>query len=619
MIRSGFIFLALLICNYYVEGQIFEEKSLASGIIHSVASKGLMGGGAAFFDFDNDGFDDLYLTSGINRDHLYRNNGDGTFTRMSASAGIDMTRLFNTIGVSTGDINNDGYRDILVTTWNKDSGEYDRNLLFLNNGNSTFTEIGESAGLSHRRFSIGANFIDYNKDGLLDIYIINHVETTRFLRDDSGRIVGFDHDCFPNLLYRNNGDLTFTEVGTEMGVADAGCALASAATDYDMDGDLDFYIANDFGPFIIPNSLLVNQYPEELFLDKSVEAGADIQMYGMGIAVGDIDQDGDLDYYITNIGRNVMLRNDNGVFTDVTESMGIENILANEFNEYTTGWGTAFIDINNNGLLDLVVANGRIPSLPDLPTAMEDRNKLFLNNGDLTFTDVSAENNVDSPFYSRGMAWSDVDRDGDIDFIMVNLNEVGGMTQLYINQSDRSNHFVQFKLKGVESNKDAFGSKLWLYQGGQAALFEIGGGGESHCSQHSSIAHFGLGDDQNIDSLVIQWPSGQENTYFDIQSDTLHVIEESGSTSTRDKAATPSYQMDVSPIPFQKELQVTIPGLKDNQVVFELYNSQGLIVFRHQIIMNVSVGLHLPIDLPPGLYILKARTGELTLVQKLIK
>ena len=211
-----FVFCAsFLLLKNSSTAQVFTENALSMGIDHVYEARDLTGGGAAFFDYDNDGDEDLYLIKGQKRDFLYENNGDGTFSRINTDIGLFASVQFNSTGVTTGDIDNDGDRDIFVTTWEMFNGPTTpngRNLFFLNNGDGTFTEMGMQAGFTETSFSEGAIFLDYNKDGFLDIFVMNHIENVAFTYDSIGAISGYDHDCLPNFLYRNNGDLTFTEV-----------------------------------------------------------------------------------------------------------------------------------------------------------------------------------------------------------------------------------------------------------------------------------------------------------------------------------------------------------------------------------------------------------------------
>ncbi len=579
-----------------------------------------MGGGAIFFDADQDGDEDLYLNGGLNRDELYLNDGTGVFTKANTNNGLEVTLQYNTTASISGDIDNDGDRDIFVSTWEANStSNVARNLLFENNGDGTFTEVGATSGITHTAFTIGANFVDYNRDSYLDIHVINHIETPAFLYDSTGVIVGFDHDCFDNFFYRNNGDGTFTEIASQLGTNDSGCALAALASDYDMDGDSDIFIANDFGPFIVPNSLYQNDYPADTYTDVSTATGADIPMYGMGIAAGDYDQDLDLDYYITNLGANVLLENEGGSFTDVAASAQVENTFANDFMEFATGWGTAFFDIDNDSWLDLFVSNGRIPSLSTLPTAMNDPNKLYLNNGDKTFSDISDQNNVGDPSYSRGMAYADIDKDGDLDFVVINQDELGGKTKFYRNDSDGQNHFVQFKLVGKESNRDAYGAMLWLHAGGKTFLREIDGGGGSFCSQSTSIVHFGLGDIDQIDSLRINWPNGHVDHLGTYAIDEQHIIEE-GIISSSSNDLEEAKHFTISPNPMSgRQLLISTDEVVDQAFDLTLFSLTGRVLFQQEMrLQSGQTTVALPSDLAAGYYSLRLQSDSQRQVFKLI-
>ncbi len=603
--------------------QIFSEQSAAVGINHTFQAAGLMGGGACFFDYDLDGDEDLYLNGGTAKDELYKNNGNGTFTKVLDATGLEMTQTFNTTAVISGDVDNDGDRDLFVSTWEQFSTQTNgRNLFFVNQGDGTFVESGEAAGFNESVFTIGANFLDYNRDGYLDIYVINHVESPAFLYDNNGVIVGFDHDCYPNFLYRNNGDLTFTEVSTTVGLTAEDCTLAAAATDYDMDGDVDLYLANDFGPFLGPNQMFQNQYPNESFTDVGPATGSDIAMYGMGVAIGDIDHDQDLDYYITNLGRNVLLQNDGGQFTDITTSANVENTYASASEtELATGWGTAFFDVNNDTWEDLFVSNGRIPSLPTLPTAFNDPDKLYLNNGDLTFTDVSDANSVSDPNYGRGMAWSDYDKDGDLDFVVVNLGELGGTIKFYRNDSPATNHYVQFALKGSASNRDGYGSKVWLYADGQVYLREISGGGESFCSQHSSIAHFGLGAIDAIDSVRVEWPNGAITSHMDLATDTQHLLEETPTVSTQAVLGSQGFDFTIFPNPASDQIHLTFSSDQVGKGDLIIRTTTGSMVYQETVDVMASNNLtiQLPERLASGIYWISFQNSDGLINKKLIK
>lgn len=284
MSKYIFIFLCFCVTSPTLFAQLaFSDQATAAGISHESIVPFYVGGGVAFFDYNNDGYEDIYLTGGMNSDKLYRNNGDGSFTDVSVAAGIvNATQNSITLGVTTGDLDNDGDREILVTT-----EETYGLILFKNNGNGTFNNIANIAGLALAAYgSYTASFGDYNEDGFLDIYIANYVDEIDFHYDTLGEINGFAHTCFPNYLYLNNGNLTFTERAAIEAVADTGCTLSVSFTDYDSDGDVDIFSVNDFGEDIIPNQMYQNN--AGTFSNVSSSTSIDTPgIYGMGLAIGD--------------------------------------------------------------------------------------------------------------------------------------------------------------------------------------------------------------------------------------------------------------------------------------------------------------------------------------------
>ena len=604
--------------------QVFSERSFAMGIDHVYRARALTGGGAAFFDYDNDGDEDLYVTRGMSRDYLYENNGDGTFSRINGDIGLFESVQFNTISVTTGDIDNDGDRDIFVTTWEMYNGPtipLGRNLLFLNDGDGTFTEWGIQAGLTEAVFSEGATFLDYNADGFLDIYVFNHIETPIFTQDSTGLINGYGHECFPNYLYRNNGDLTFTEVSEEFGVGGGnGCSIAGLGTDFDMDGDVDIYLCNDFGYWLESNVLYENVNFGESFNDISEQSGADVEAFGMGIAAGDYDQDLDIDYYTTSIGRNILINNNNGVFEDVTTFAGVENIEV-EGDGLTTGWGTAFLDVDNDGLLDLYVANGRIPAISTWATAMQDPDKLYMNNGDNTFTDVSEAAGVADTDYNRGMIHSDFDHDGDLDIFIVTLEEFDFHSKFYVNETENDHHYIQLKLEGVESNRDAYGSKVWLYAGGQTFLREIYGGGDTYASQNTSVVHFGLGEMDEIDSIRVDWPNGHVDHLGALAVDTLHhilegIVEPPNATDDFQ----PFFDLKISPNPFRSGFSLNFSESLSAKAHLKLTTASGVLITEREIPSGYGqFDVEVPATLNRGLYFLQITQNDHSLVKKLVK
>lgn len=529
------ILLLCIVCGVHSAGaQTFTEVSATAGINHFVFSPALIGGGCAFFDYDNDGWQDIYITGGLKRDKLYRNNRDGTFTECGIAAGLYGDGLYYTMGAVAGDIDRDGDRDIFITTW----GDYNdwatpvRNILYRNNGNGTFTDIAPQAGITHAVWSVSATMGDYNLDGYLDIYVGNYVDSTAFIfHPVTHQITGFAHTGYADFLYLNNGNSTFTQVAPQFSVANEGTTLAATFTDYDNDQDADIYVANDFGAWVIPNRLYRNEYPLDSFSDVSAASGANAAIYGMGIAPGDFDEDGDLDYYVTNIGRKVLFRNNgNGTFTDVADTAGVTNTYTDSL--FTTGWGTVFFDYDNDTWLDLFVSNGQIPAADIIATGPEDPNKLFKNNMNGTFTDISAFAGLSDSTLGRGCATGDYDNDGDLDLLVVcayrdTIGSAGTHVLLYRNDMATGNHWLKVEVRGTVNNPDGFGTHVEVFAGGRKWLREIDGG-SSHASQNSSIAHFGLGGYTAVDSIVVLWPGGSRFTLPNVPVDRLVTVLESG-------------------------------------------------------------------------------------------
>ncbi len=605
--------------------QQYVEQGPALGFDHTFRARLLLGGGLAFFDYDNDGDEDMYVTGGLDEDDIYINNGDGTFTESLDLGFVGLTAFYNTTGVTTGDIDNDGDRDIFVCTWERFLGSAQpiaRNLLFRNDGDGTFWEIGEDAGIDDEAFAMGASFIDVNKDGFLDIYVMNHIDEAIYSYDSTGAISGFAHECYDNFLYINNGDMTFTEAADEWGVENDGCSIAAVGTDYDFDGDLDIYIANDFGYFLTPNTMLRNEYPLEEFTDVSIESGANVQAFGMGIAAGDYDHDLDLDYYTTNIGRNILTENmGDGTFIDATTEAGVENAtVPTDSDLNTTGWGTAFLDVDNDSWEDLYVANGRQPTLPAFATAINDPDKLYMNNGDKTFTDVSVAAGVNDISYTHGMAYSDYDLDGDLDIVTIVLDELGGRSKLYVNETETDNHYLQLHLVGVETNRDAFGSRAWVYAGDLVLVKEIYGGGASHASQHSSVLHFGLGEHETVDSVRIEWTNGHVDVIETPEVDTRHMIVEGIVIDNVRQVSAGELGVIVAPNPFTDQLTLYLEQeLAAQSLDIRLVNANGQVMQQQELPYSPQAQLKLNSDLPAGMYFLEVRTETAWTVQKLLK
>ena len=605
---------ATLVLCFHLTAQQFSDVTNEAGVFHLPIHQSLMGGGVVWLDYDSDGNEDIYFSGCRVRDVLYRNNGDGTFSNATFIAGLTFTDLFNTMGAVQGDLNNDGFPELFITTWENSTGlELVRNILYLNNGDGTFTDISAEAGLMDESWSTSTVMLDVNLDGFLDIYVLNYMEETGFILDDDGVTVGFDHDCYDNYLYLNNGNLTFTESAESYGLLSGGCGLALSASDVDKDGDPDLQIANDFGEFITPNQLFINNFPDPTFTDVSMESGFDLGMYGMGIAVGDIDNDLDQDFYITNMGKNELLTYELGAdtFTNITNESGTANSGNGEL--LYTSWGDMFMDVDNDGFMDLFSANGHMSAAAFIQNVQDDPDKLFMNNGDLTFTDNSEESGVDYRGISRGAAYADYNSDGFLDIAVSGIqnpffSELQGV-QLYTNLHTSGN-WIALTLEGVVSNRSAFGSKVTLYSGGNSFYRELLGG-SSHLSQNQSLIHFGLGEIQEIDSLVISWPNGLYQTVIQPELNTRHHFIEDYSSGILEKTETNLFLAYPSPLMTGQDLTLKLP---EESGILEVYEMDGKLVYSC-ILQNKVDRVNL--GLSSGIYLIKLKTKKHQWVEKI--
>lgn len=587
----------------------FTEVSATAGIDFAPSALFNLGGGIAWFDYDNDGWEDLYITGCTDSDRLYRNLGDGSFEDVSFAAGLPVTVLANTMGVTTGDIDNDGDRDVFLSTWRvAGSSNFAPNMLLRNNGDGTFSEVAEDIGLGEPTYGAGATFLDLNKDGWLDLYVACYIQNVQLAIDpETQEVIGFSHDCFQDNLYLNNGDGTFQNITETWDIVNNGCALAAVGSDKDGDGDTDILVANDFGEFLETNVIWQNEYPAMEVTEVASASQADLAIYAMGIAVGDYDEDHDLDYYFTNLGRNVLLQNDgSGEFTDFSTEAGVENAASNGL--FHTGWGTAFWDYDNDGWLDLFVANGHLPTVSFIENNLLDPNKLYRNVGDGTFEDVSDLEAVSSTLMARGCAFADYDRDGDLDMAVVNLEQgafvANNHVELFQNPGNE-NHYVQFQLQGNNSAVDAYGAWLTVYIEERQLLREVNGG-SSHASQNSSRVHVGLEDAEMVDSVSVQWPSGLFETWYALPADTLHVLQEGTSIEISEPVSGAFY---VFPNPAKDHFVVT--GLPPNAEIIGLTDLRGRTLEGVELIRHGSDWeLSWDRQIPTGFYTLRGQRGQ---------
>ena len=583
-------FLLLSLCLFwgcsFSFAQIYVEASQAMNIAHVHLDSNIMGGGVACFDFNNDGYEDIYMTGGTNRDQLFENNQNGSFSEVGISAGLSITGPAKTVGVTTGDIDNDGDRDLFVTTT-----EDHNNLLFLNNGNNTFTDISISAGIIDSSWSTSASFGDINKDGFLDIYVSNYVNYY------SLPFYNFLISGILNKLYLNNGDNTFTDATTSYNALNNGGALATAFTDFDNDNDMDILIGNDFGVLYGGNALLSNDYPAATYTDISSSSGMDQEINAMGIAIGDYDEDLDLDYYITNMMGNLLhTSNNNGTFNQDAIGAGVS--AGN-----TVSWGTFFIDYDHDSYLDLFVASGGVMSV-----APPQLNELFQNQQSGTFTSVGLAEGITDTCRSRGAAYSDLDNDGDLDLVVVNTDFdtlLAKNASVYRNDMVSINNWLKVDLTGTISNRDAFGSHIRLVANGRSWIREIGGG-SSYLSQNSSIAHFGLGTTLLIDSIIVIWPSGYAQIETNINANQVVSIVEDDFTELQNNENMGG--IIVYPNPANSIISFAIPNYLDVNLI-ELRTIQGEVIASFKPSSTSEVFINTK-DLPNGIYYLNFKCHE---------
>lgn len=600
----------------------FSEITKEAGIDHYYLSVNEIGGGAAFFDMDNDGDEDLWISGGMNWDKLYENDGTGHFTDISWEAGLPITKNYVTTGVITGDLDNDGFKDVLLLTHIGFP-----NVLLRNNGDKTFTNVTLSSGLgAFDAYNVSAALGDINLDGYLDIYAAHYIDRPALLYNATrDTVLGFQHKCHSNKLFINNGDWTFTEKTSQYNADDTGCALAAAFTDYDQDHDPDIMLSNDFGTWVAPNALLQNQYPDTTLLNVSKSTGMDIEIYGMGIAIGDYDNDLDLDYYLTNLGRNVLLQNQgNGNFIDYSTEAGVEDTYEKD-GLFAVGWGTVFADFDNDSDLDLYTVNGHVSAAPFIRNGKKNTNRLFENDGNGYFHQVVLPESLQSYQRGRGLACADIDQDGDIDCLVVNVNRQATpdtiqKVQLFRNELQNNNNWISIALNSSSYNRDGIGSTIFIEANERKYMQEANGGYGTHASQHSRIVHFGLGPATKIDSLIIVWPGGKRQVHSNISANQFLTIRE-GALATSANTLLEPEMIDLTcfPNPFSHQIKIEYQVPSSDWADLSIFDALGRRVFHESRKANPGQRQQLIWQSPhPGTYILRLQTKKYGARQTLI-
>ena len=487
------------------------------------------GCGVVAFDYDNDGWLDLFFVNGTTLEgfpagkeptsHLYRNRGNGTFDDVTPKAGLALAGWGQ--GACAGDYDNDGDEDLYVTFWGQ-------NRLFRNGGDGTFQEVTAEAGLVTRsRWGAGCAFVDVDRDGLLDLFVANYIDFDLKTAPvpDSGlcRYKGVPVACGPpglnggkNVLYRNTGRGTFVDVSEKAGITRAAgtYGLGVSTLDFDDDGWTDLYVANDSNP-----STLYRNRHDGTFEDIAVRAGCAYSQdgkpqAGMGLAVGDYDRNGTVDIFKTNFAGDtstLYANTGDGLCEDRTFASGVG------INTRWLGWGVGFVDLDHDGWLDLFLVNGHVyPEVERLTTeaGYRQRKVVYRNLRDGRFEDITEKLGapITTPRAGRGAAFGDFDNDGDVDVAVNNVHDTPNLYRLDLPQA-RS--WTELKLAGTTSNRSAIGARVLIVAGGATLVREVRGGG-SYYSQNDLRVHAGLGDAARIDRVEVRWPNGREEIFRDV-------------------------------------------------------------------------------------------------------
>ncbi len=504
------------------------------------------GCGAAFYDYDNDGWLDIFLVNGTRLEgfpagqeptnRLYKNNRDGTFTDVTVKAGLVHSGWGQ--GVCVGDYDNDGYEDLFVSYFGK-------NILYHNNGNGTFTDVSEKAGVasSGKLWSTGCAFLDYDRDGKLDLFVANYIDldlaTAPVPESGPCQYKGVLVACGPpglrggkNILYRNNGDGTFTDVSKASGILDANgtFGLGVLTADFDNDGWPDIYVANDSTA-----SALYQNMKNGKFTDIAMDAGCALSadgkpQAGMGVSAADYDLDGLLDIVKTNFAGDTpsLYRNQGGgLFEDITFPAGLG------MHTQYLGWGCGFFDFDNDGWPDILICNGHVyPEVEQLRTeaGYAQRKLLYRNLRNGRFEDVSTKGGpgISDPSASRGCAFGDFDNDGDVDMV---INCVNDIPQLVRCDSSLNHNWIKVRTIGTKSNRSGIGARIRCvtHMPGEskphAQIDEVRSGG-GYFSQSDLRVHFGIGKAEKVELLEVRWPSGAVDSMKDVTPNQVVFVKE---------------------------------------------------------------------------------------------
>jgi hypothetical protein len=589
---------------------------------------------ATFIDYDKDGYLDLFLLNqppnpGNFSDlygtkpgpeyspKLYRNNGNQTFTDVTSKTGVGKAGYPNSVTAS--DLNNDGWTDLYITN-DFESPDF----LYINNGDGTFSDVTSQFNLDKiLTFSTGATFGDINGDGFPELFVGNYFD---FFEGEISQltptIVSELNRPSRDHLFMNNAGSYFTEMTEDYNIMHEGFGFGGAFTDYDNDGDLDLYVVNDFGNRASPNRLYKNEFPKLPFEEVSEEMKVDFGFNAMGTGIGDINNDGWLDYQITNITESPIVVNqgNNQPFIEKGEELGTAyGILQTEIGDVVpVTWGTIFFDYDNDTDLDLFNSNGALN-----PSVIPNPNLFFENQGEV-FIEIGIQAGLSDNGIGRGAATFDYDNDGDLDLFVVNQTPVENAavvgtikSKLYRNDASVKN-WLKIKLNGLKNESRGLGSRIEVYVGNLKMIREIDGG-SSHESQNSSIAHFGLGDHTIADSVVVRWLDGQIQSIKHVEANQLIEISE---VITDLNVLANRTSFFISPGVFNRNTTVYFPTTGTKVYKLVIYNEIGETV--EVLLEDEGIELHkyqweVPLTLRNGVYFFRLSTSTGIYIAKGIK
>lgn len=622
----GLVFFLAYVPNLLSQPQFADVSEEARIEHYFTVFQGTFGGGAAVIDYNNDGWEDLFIAGGAGDDQLLENQKDGTFRNVTAKAGLRFLDNIVTQGAAAADVNKDGWPDLFIATIaiiEENNFDNTHNILLINNKDGTFSDQSKTFGLIEASFSSSVSFGDVNRDGYPDLYVCNYFEDFRGQLDQySGPLSGNDFRPGKDHFYINEGGKRFVEASEAYGINRRGLTFQALWSDFDNDRDLDLLIANDFGNRGTPNLLYRNDYPQSKFTEIGTEMNFNYGINGMGIGAGDINMDGFFDYYVTNIQASpLFISHGSGQpFTDESLQRG-SGFFAVKVEGggriVPVSWGVNFFDFDHDMDSDLYITNGCLnPELAPHPN-------LFLDNVGGEFRESGKISNTNDLSIGRGSIVFDYDHDGDLDLLVVNQRPFRNMnigveflgTRLFRNDTPNQSNWLKVELEGKISESSGIGSRIEAYVGGQVLIREIYGGA-SHASQNTTIAHFGLAQYQTVDSITVKWAAGTSTKLENIPANqTIEVVESTES-------------------PFSKARFLAYPSLFDQEITlqFELpeFSTYSLAVYdlkgrKIETVVESSMGVsgvrtwNVPTSLSRGMYLFVLQTDSGYYVSKGIK